>query len=394
MKSEPKPDERDQLSSAVHALKLKLGPRVTALLLYHQALDLTREADELAAREEVAKNKKAPAEAGAKVTRGAGVGVPRAVLLVARRRRGFTRCKLMLYSSEGAIMLPLAGITAVKTGVFKLHNPSRRKRAMLDHALLHNHLAYTKALRAVTPLIKSLVEEELREREADKDTPIRERKARARQRKWKREAALAKRINKVIAPLPICGAARTIRSIPGSIIGQIESHLELHDEQDAVGLPTVQPLRTDQVSFEAALHALVSSRTKEEEDAARNDMALIAKAGQMRPLLFAKNRVSDGFLLLRSEDDGRYFVFLNLVPEVFALRSPNESRAARSIMSSRAEPNRSTNRRDSFVPQQDRLSVLYRVRSGLSERRVPATRFTAVRQAPQARRQVRGSHRV
>jgi hypothetical protein len=50
-----KPDDRDRLSSAVHALKQKLGPRVTAHLLYHLALSLTKEADELAAREEAAK---------------------------------------------------------------------------------------------------------------------------------------------------------------------------------------------------------------------------------------------------------------------------------------------------------------------------------------------------
>jgi hypothetical protein len=53
MQSEPKPDDR--LSSAIYALKQKLGPRVTAHLLYHQALDLTKEADELAERAEVPK---------------------------------------------------------------------------------------------------------------------------------------------------------------------------------------------------------------------------------------------------------------------------------------------------------------------------------------------------
>ena len=41
--------------------------------------------------------------------------------------------------------------TALKTAVFKLHNPSRRKRAMLDHALPHNHLAYNKALKSLAP---------------------------------------------------------------------------------------------------------------------------------------------------------------------------------------------------------------------------------------------------
>jgi hypothetical protein len=52
-------------------------------------------------------------------------------------------------------------VTAVKTAVFKLHNPTQRKRAMLDNALLHNHLAYTKALKAAIPLVQTLVETEL-----------------------------------------------------------------------------------------------------------------------------------------------------------------------------------------------------------------------------------------
>jgi hypothetical protein len=56
-------------------------------------------------------------------------------------------------------------IKAVKTATFKLHNPSRRKRAMLDYALLHNHLAYSKALNAAQTLIEELVREELEKRE-------------------------------------------------------------------------------------------------------------------------------------------------------------------------------------------------------------------------------------
>jgi hypothetical protein len=219
--------------------------------------------------------------------------------------------------------------TAVKTAVFKLHNPSQRKCAMLDHALLHNHLAYSKALKAVTPLLKTLVEEEHRCRLAEQELPARERGSLSRHRKWKRQALLAKRLNETVRQLPICNAAKAARSIPGSIIGQIESHLELHGEQDAVGLPTVQPLRSDKVPFEKALEALVSSRTKEEEDAARDDMARIAKAGRLRPLLFVGNRKSDGFLLLRSAEGDRYFVFLNLVPDTsrFANLTKAEQRA-------------------------------------------------------------------
>src|SRR6516164_8987844 len=85
-------------------------------------------------------------------------------------------------------------VTAVKTAVFKLHNPTQRKRAMLDHALLHNHLAYTKALKAAMPLVKNLVETELQCRVTDKELTAHEGSTHARLRKWKRAAILKKRV--------------------------------------------------------------------------------------------------------------------------------------------------------------------------------------------------------
>ena len=96
--------------------------------------------------------------------------------------------------------------TAVKTAVFKLHNPTQRKRAMLDHALLRNHLAYTKALKAAKPLVKTLVEAELQSRVTDKELTVRERSTHARLRKCQRAAILKKRILSAIGGMPICGA--------------------------------------------------------------------------------------------------------------------------------------------------------------------------------------------
>src|SRR5215468_11142329 len=87
-------------------------------------------------------------------------------------------------------------VTAVKTAVFKPHNPTKRKRAMLDHALLHNHLAYTKALKTAIPLVQTLVETELQSRVTDKDLMERERTIHARLRKWER--AVKKRIRSAI----------------------------------------------------------------------------------------------------------------------------------------------------------------------------------------------------
>jgi len=206
-------------------------------------------------------------------------------------------------------------VTAVKTAVFKLHNPTKRKRAMLDHALLHNHLAYTKALKTAIPLVQTLVETELQSRVTDKDLMVRERTIHARLRKWERAVILKKRIRSAIGGMPICGASGAARSLPGSIIGQIESYLELHETHATVGLPTVQPLRRDEVLYEQALHALVSSHTAEQEEAPRNELMRVSRAGQLRPLLYSGNRVHDGFLLLRRENDDRYFIYLNLVPE-------------------------------------------------------------------------------
>mgnify|MGYP003333683606 CR=1 FL=1 len=47
-------------------------------------------------------------------------------------------------------------IKAFKTAVFKLHNLSRRKQAMIEHALFHNHMAYSKALKSISPLIGNI----------------------------------------------------------------------------------------------------------------------------------------------------------------------------------------------------------------------------------------------
>src|SRR5215467_6475781 len=107
-------------------------------------------------------------------------------------------------------------VTAVKTAVFKLHNPTKRKRAMLDHALLHNHLAYTKALKTAIPLVQTLVETELQSRVTDKDLMVRERTIHARLRKWERAVILKKRIRSAIGGMPICGASAPLAACPAA----------------------------------------------------------------------------------------------------------------------------------------------------------------------------------
>ncbi len=52
---------------------------------------------------------------------------------------------------------------AYKTAVFKIHNPSLRKRAMLGDALKRNHRAYSKLLELLLPRV-----DEFKEHKADK----------------------------------------------------------------------------------------------------------------------------------------------------------------------------------------------------------------------------------
>lgn len=207
--------------------------------------------------------------------------------------------------------------TAVKTAVFKLHNPSRRKRAMLDYALRQNHLAYTKALAVIGPQLPELVASEYEQRRRDdaEGADARERRKRIRQRKIEREKRLAQQIGRIVKALPVPIAAKAYRSVAGNIIGQVESHIELHDEQASVGVPTVQRLRPDPSEHVAALRALAEAMTVEEETAARDRLAAEARAGRLRPMLFAKNNPTDGFLLLKSPNDEQYFIYLNLVPK-------------------------------------------------------------------------------
>lgn len=231
--------------------------------------------------------------------------------------------------------------TAVKTAVFKLHNPSRRKRAMLDYALRQNHLAYSRALAAVVPHLPALLKQEIEARSGDEAHSPAERRKNARLRQFERERLVGAIVTKTIKPMPICGAAKAARSIPGAVIAQVESYIELHQHQEFVGVPTAQRLKRDQRPYEAALMRLAGSTNVDEENQARDALLLEAKAGKYRPMLFAVNRKNDGFLLLADPANGRLYAFLNLVP--------SESRFAKLTEFEQRE--RSSRRIDGLVNQ-------------------------------------------
>jgi len=231
----------------------------------------------------------------------------------------------------------LQTITAVKTAVFKIHNPSKRKQAMLNYALLQNHLAYTKALKKHDSLIKSLVDDELKLRTVEDALDKKVVGKQRRERKFERERRLGFELNTTLKPLPIASASKAARSIAGAIIGQIESHIELHNQQETVGLPTVQSLRPQQLQYGEALKRLGQSIKLEDENAARDDLARLAKAGDYRPLLYVGNRIHDGFLLLKDDNTKRFYVWLNLFPETS--RFAKLTRAERQVKSCRRVSN-------------------------------------------------------
>lgn len=204
-------------------------------------------------------------------------------------------------------------IRPLKTAVFKLHNPSCRKRAMLEYALRHNHLAYSRALAEITPLARSFLDSERTSREADRTRSLTEQRKNVYQRKFERERILFSQISKIIKPLPISVSSKSVRSIPGSLVAQVESFIELHGHQQSVGFPSVQRLQRDQRSYEQKLQRFASAATLEEENIARDELLSEQKVGKYRPLLFATNRRSDGFLLLVDLETRRYYAFLNLV---------------------------------------------------------------------------------
>src|SRR5579871_926270 len=111
------------------------------------------------------------------------------------------------------------GVTRVyKTAVFKIHNPSRRKRALLDDALRRNHLAYTKVLRALTANVEAY----------------------AAQVKRVRDAAMSRAAAELLTRLPLSAAAKA--GVRVDVISQINSYIERRGQNKRSSLPTVQRL--------------------------------------------------------------------------------------------------------------------------------------------------------
>jgi IS605 OrfB family transposase len=178
-----------------------------------------------------------------------------------------------------------------KTAVFKIHKPSRRKRALLDDALRRNHLAYTKALRILTVNIEAYAAQEKRERDAS----------------MQRAAA------KIVTALPLSSAAKA--GVIADVMGQINSYIELRGKQETASPPTARRLSDAPSDYVEALQNFAGATNLKEENAARARLMSEAHGGEPRPLLFLRNRKDGGYLVLNHPETGKYAVYMNLHSE-------------------------------------------------------------------------------
>jgi IS605 OrfB family transposase len=191
---------------------------------------------------------------------------------------------------------PPGHVKVYKTAVFKIHNPSRHKRAMLKDSMKRAHLAYTHLLAHLLP-------------DAERFASM---------TKKERNAQMQERIYKFVQPLPLGQAAKA--GIRIDVQGQINSYLELRNSQEGAELPTAGRLNIEKPEYDVALDELrVLGSDLKRENELRDEIARLSKNPRLRPLSYYGN--TRGFYLLLWDDKAdRYYIWLNL--------HPNDSRFA------------------------------------------------------------------
>ena len=190
---------------------------------------------------------------------------------------------------------PLGHLKTYRTAIFKLHNPSQKKRAMLRDCMRRAHLAYSSLLGEFMPApdeVKRLSTLPKRGRQEHLMPLV---------------AAIVKRAQNVPQ---LALAARDGNRV--DIIAAIKSHIGLQDEQDEVGLPTVGRLNDTRVEYEATLDELAVTADLQREGELRDELLRLARPGEYRPLNFPRHSVKAGFALFRHPETSRLYAWLNL----------------------------------------------------------------------------------
>ena len=185
-------------------------------------------------------------------------------------------------------------VSSFLTVKYKLHNPSRRRRALMLDAMRRAHLGYDKLLKAVREDIEAMVS-------------IKERPER-----WDAIKVLAKKLQAIAKPLPLGNGPK--QAIIADALAQAESYIELKKADENTSYPTTPRLKVEQTDFDAAIDGIANSQSILEENEYRDLLAKLSRPGLPRPLNILKNRIGDGALLLQ-DDNERLFVFINLLPK-------------------------------------------------------------------------------
>lgn len=189
-------------------------------------------------------------------------------------------------------------VSVFKTAVFKLHNPSQHKRAMLRDAMKRAHVCFGKLLERNLPDANEL--ERLR--------------ALTKKERRSEFLKLKSRLEKDAFKWPhLSGGGKS--AIANEAMAAIASYVELGQVQESAGVPTVTRINALQIEHEAALDQFRLAFDLKDENELRDEIARVTRAGTVRPLGFARLRYSSGFLLLRHPESKRVFAWLNLHPQ-------------------------------------------------------------------------------
>jgi len=173
-----------------------------------------------------------------------------------------------------------------KTCLFKVHNPSKRKQAMMLDSMRRADRAYWMLLDSIEDQVKALV---------GKDKKIVSDALRE----------LKDLLEKKCARLPLGASAKN--GVPFDLHAQAKSYLKLINVGQEASWPARRPKEDP---YPAALEALTKAITLEELTAATEALGSKARTNDPRPLSIYRNEIRGTMLL--EDDKGRLFAWVNL----------------------------------------------------------------------------------
>jgi len=181
-------------------------------------------------------------------------------------------------------------INVYKTALFKLHNPSQRRRAMLLDSMRRAEHAYWKVLRLIEAEVKTMVGLKKKEKR-----PLLNQ--------------LKKTVDDLLTPLPLSQAAKN--GVRFDAVAQADSYLELLETGQEANWPEK---KSKEDPYPSGLEKMMQSITLEDYEAGRDLMYSKPGTNDPRPLSIMRNDFTRGVKLLQ-DDKGRLFAWINLHPK-------------------------------------------------------------------------------